>query len=69
MPYILKGCNAFYEGWLTSILGYPKMNIGSDDKEAWICGWETAEETPLSMCLSVLPAEMERRHIIVEAVV
>lgn len=42
MAFIVKGYNAFYEGWLARILQQP---LDQQQGVAWQEGWKTADET------------------------
>jgi len=65
----ISGYNAFYEGWLARVVGLPKVCMQSDDTNAWIEGWEMADETGPAMFIA-LGEEITRNlgHIIIKEV-
>ena len=69
MSFQVSGCNAFYEGWLARVFGLPKVCMASEDLEAWITGWETADETGPAMFIA-LREEITRNlgHVIIKEV-
>jgi len=58
-----KGCNAFYEGWLASYWLMPRK---ADEHEAWLAGWDCANETsPVGRHIA-FSEELELGHIVKE---
>ena len=65
MPYIIKGWNDFYEGWLANCFGLP---CNENRNTAWKEGWKMGEETGATKMLA-LGAEITRddtNHIEIE---
>jgi hypothetical protein len=69
MSFKVSGYNAFYEGWLARVFGLPKVCMKSDDIEAWIDGWEMADETGPGI-YTALGMEITRNlgHILIKEV-
>ena len=69
MSFQVSGYNAFYEGWLARVFGLPKVCMAPEDLEAWITGWETADETGPAMFIA-LREEITRNlgHVIIKEV-
>jgi len=69
MSLKISGYNAFYEGWLARVFGQPKVCMKSYDIEAWLEGWDMADETGPNMYIA-LGMEITRNlgHVIIEEV-
>lgn len=67
MPYIIRGWNHFYEGWLANCL---EQSLDNDAHEDWKGGWRMGHETGETKMLA-LGEELRRddiNHITVERI-